>query len=413
MLSFRGGSRHLTRTSNFLSPSIRAARLCSLALLHNSDNFPYGLASNTGDIVRRWTKDRQEKLANFYLSFVLILCISSITSSLETPIVQWRNRLEVMQCLAENCNVYMLVNTNDHFKIPVKQSYSSIRHFLTPSAPPAVPLAPAMATTKVLLLGGHGKVALHLTPLLLAKSWNVTSVVRNPDHESEIVKLGENKSGKVSVLVDSLDDVDSVDRAKSVLDKVDPDIVVWAAGAGGKGGAARTKAVDEVAAKHYISASVTKPSVKKFLMISYIASRHGRPSWWNDEDQKAAENVNTKVLPAYFAAKVEADEHLAAVSKKRNDSDSSFQSINLRPGTLKDDPSTGKVTLGKTGSRGDVSRELVAQVAAGLLDRNDTRGWYDLLNGDEPVDSAIDRLVKEEWDGIVGEDLDRIYSRST
>lgn len=87
-----------------------------------------------------------------------------------------------------------------------------------------------MAATKVLLLGGHGKIALHLTPLLLSKSWNVTSLVRNHDHESEILALGKDKPGKIDVLVDSLDDVDTVARAESVLDKVNPNIVVFAAG---------------------------------------------------------------------------------------------------------------------------------------------------------------------------------------
>lgn len=182
-------------------------------------------------------------------------------------------------------------------------------------------------------------------------------------------------------------------------------------GAGGKGGASRTKAVDEIAAKHYISASLARPSIKKFLMISYIASRHGTPPWWNDKDVEAANHVNTKVLPAYFAAKVEADEHFAAATKKRNGKDPEFQAINLRPGTLKDDPSDGKVLLGKTGARGDVSRESVARVAAALLERDDTRGWYDLINGDEPIEEAVERLVKEKWDGIEGEDLQRIYAR--
>lgn len=84
--------------------------------------------------------------------------------------------------------------------------------------------------TKVLLIGGHGKVALHLTPLLLAKSWTVTSLVRNPDHESEILKLADGKPGQLNVLVDSLDDIRSDDAAKKVLDQVDPDIVVWSAG---------------------------------------------------------------------------------------------------------------------------------------------------------------------------------------
>lgn len=132
-----------------------------------------------------------------------------------------------------------------------------------------------MAATRVLLLGGHGKISMHLTPMLLAKSWDVTSVVRNKDHESEILSLGSDQPGKVDVLVDSLDDVSDESHAKRVLDKVNPSIVVWSAGAGGKGGASRTKAVDEVAAKAYISAALREPSVKKFLMVSYIASRKG------------------------------------------------------------------------------------------------------------------------------------------
>ena len=69
--------------------------------------------------------------------------------------------------------------------------------------------------------------------------------------------------------------------------------------------------------------------------------------------------------------------------------------------------------MGKTSSRGKVTREDVAAVAAALLDRSDTRGWYDLLQGDDNVESAIDSLVKEGFDGIEGEDLDRIHARET
>lgn len=269
------------------------------------------------------------------------------------------------------------------------------------------------SATKVLLIGGHGKVALQLTPLLLSKSWSVTSLIRNPDHEKDIRATAANLPGKLDFAFDSLDEVTSVSHAEKVLDRVNPEIVVWSAGAGGKGGPERTKQIDEVAAKYYISAAVARPSVKKFLMVSYIASRRGRPAWWTDEDQAAAEHVNTKVLPAYFAAKVEADEHLAALARKRNESDKAFQAINLRPGTLKDKPCTGKVSLGKTSARGEVSRETVAKVAAKLLERDDVRGWWDLLEGEEEIETAVDRLAKEGWDGIVGEDLSRIYGRAS
>jgi dTDP-4-dehydrorhamnose reductase len=84
--------------------------------------------------------------------------------------------------------------------------------------------------TRVLLLGGHGKVALFLQPLLLAKNYHITSVVRNRDHEAEILALGKNQPGKIEVLIESLDDVTEVSHAKSIIEKVRADWVVWSAG---------------------------------------------------------------------------------------------------------------------------------------------------------------------------------------
>lgn len=55
----------------------------------------------------------------------------------------------------------------------------------------------------------------------------------------------------------------------------------------------------------------------------------------------------------------------------------------------------------------------MAKVAAALLDRSDVKtGWYDVLDGDEPIDKAIDRLVSEGHDGLEGEDKERIWSRN-
>lgn len=87
-----------------------------------------------------------------------------------------------------------------------------------------------MSVPRVLLLGGHGKTSLHLTPLLLAKSWNVTSVIRDPKQTDEIVKLGEGQKGKVEVLIESLEDVKSAADAQKVIDQVKPNYVVWSAG---------------------------------------------------------------------------------------------------------------------------------------------------------------------------------------
>jgi dTDP-4-dehydrorhamnose reductase len=82
----------------------------------------------------------------------------------------------------------------------------------------------------ILLIGGHGKVAQRLTPLLLAKSWSVTSMIRNAEQKPAIEKLGQNQPGKLDVLVSSVADVKSEADAKIILDQVKPDWVVWSAG---------------------------------------------------------------------------------------------------------------------------------------------------------------------------------------
>ncbi|KAH8691148.1 hypothetical protein BGW36DRAFT_387775 [Talaromyces proteolyticus] len=271
-----------------------------------------------------------------------------------------------------------------------------------------------MSVPQVLLLGGHGKIALYLTPLLLARSWNVTSVIRNPDHEAEILKLGQGKPGKVSVLVSSLDDIKSVADAQAILDKVSPEYVVWAAGAGGKGGVQRTYAVDQDAAKHFITSSFATPQVRKFLLISHLGSRKTRPSWFSSADWDRTLKLWDSILPDYCKAKWEADQlqtALAAVTKRR-DPKRRFQSINLRPGTLTDEPATGKVSLGQIpiGDR-NVSRENVAIVADRLLASEDAEGWVDLLNGDEPIDDAVERVAKGKIDAIGDEDVDGMIQK--
>ncbi|PWY73697.1 hypothetical protein BO70DRAFT_373176 [Aspergillus heteromorphus CBS 117.55] len=269
----------------------------------------------------------------------------------------------------------------------------------------------------VLLLGGHGKVALHLTPLLLARSWNVTSVIRNAEHENEILALGQGAQGKLDVLLSSLDDVKSDADAKSILDRVSPDYVVWSAGAGGKGGPDRTFAIDERAAKHFLSASFAHPSVTKFLLVSWLGSRRVQPSWLNDDEWAGLQNVFYNVLPTYAKAKLEADEYMTALAAQRKKLVATgaarpLQAINLRPGTLTDTPATRTVDLGKTKKgRDKVTREDVAIVADQLLARDDTDGWYDLLEGSEPVERAVDRVAREKIDAVDGEDVDAMVNR--
>lgn len=163
----------------------------------------------------------------------------------------------------------------------------------------------------------------------------------------------------------------------------------------------QTFAVDRDAAIHFIDAAVATPSVTKFLLVSYLASRRAKPSWWSDESWQHALDINNKVLATYYQAKIAADEALHKAAKKRG---ADFAGINLRPGLLTDEPA-GKVELGKTKSaQGDTSRESVAQVAALLLEAEGVKtSWVDLLDGDEDPAEAVQRVVRDGIDATEGE----------
>ena len=270
-----------------------------------------------------------------------------------------------------------------------------------------------------------------MTPLLLQRSWTVTSLIRDYAQVDEILANGHGQPGKLEFLVHSLEDVMSTEQAGSIIDEAKPDYVVWSAGthliskvknlcvekclpcpshlgAGGKGGSSRTYAIDRDAAKHFVTACVRSPSVRKFLMISYIGSRRQRAPWWTDDDWASCQHINKEVLPHYFAAKVEADECLTVLAEGRG---RDFAAIVLRPGSLTNDSPTGMVTLGKTRASGKVTRGDVAEVAVRLLQKEGTRGWLDLLEGKDGVEEAVNKVVVDSIDCFEGEDVEAMKRR--
>ncbi|EON60833.1 hypothetical protein W97_00042 [Coniosporium apollinis CBS 100218] len=256
---------------------------------------------------------------------------------------------------------------------------------------------------RVLLIGGHGKISQLVTPMLLSRSWAVTSLIRDTAQESTILKLGADQPGKLDVLVRSLEEVKSEDEAKDVIDQVKPDWVIWSAGAGGKGGPSRTFAIDRDAASHFIRASAATPAVKKFIMISYLGSRRNKAPWWSDDEWANTQKTNQGALKNYFEAKVTADEVLTACALKRDD----FKAVDLRPGMLTDQPA-GKVQMGKTKAGGDSSRASVAEAIVACLENEAAKGWLDILDGEEDIKEVVERCVREGVDCVEGEDLERI-----
>ena len=254
----------------------------------------------------------------------------------------------------------------------------------------------------VLLIGGHGKVAQLLTPLLLKRSWTVTSVIRSQEQVATIEKLGAGQPGKLNVLVRSIEDVSSKDHATGILNEVKPDYIAFSAGAGGKGGPERTFKIDRDAAVHFIQAAASIPSITRFLLVSYTGSRRNAAPWWPaGEWEKYVDKVNNGVLANYYKAKIVADEELYKTSRA---SSGNLVGIGLRPATLTTEPA-GKVALGKTPNVfGNVSRETVAKTADALLAAEGVKNsWIDLYDGDEDLEQAVQRVVAEGVDAAEGE----------
>jgi uncharacterized protein YbjT (DUF2867 family) len=213
---------------------------------------------------------------------------------------------------------------------------------------------------RVLLIGGHGKVARHVSRLLVDRSHSVTAVIRNPDHAADVTADG------ATSLVADVEGMD-VDALAHVVQG--HDVVVWSAGAGG-GSPSRTYAVDRDAAIRSMDATAAA-GVDRYVMVSYFGSgpEHGVPP-------------DDPFFP-YADAKTAADAHLQA---------SSLAWTILRPSRLTDDPPTGRIETSRTGAtRGSVPRADVALVVAEVVQRPGLAGKVIEFNtGPTPVAQELD-----------------------
>ncbi|PJI93664.1 SDR family oxidoreductase [Luteimicrobium subarcticum] len=217
----------------------------------------------------------------------------------------------------------------------------------------------------IVIVGGHGKVALLLEPLLVARGDSVRALIRNPDHAEEVRALG---AEPVLADVENLLTPELADLFHGA------DAIVWSAGAGG-GSADRTYAVDRDAAVRTIDAA-EQAGVGRYVMVSYLGAG---PDHGVDPDD---------AFYAYAEAKAAADQHLRR---------SELAWTIVAPGTLTLDPGTGRIEAGSPDDGtapdgGSVPREDVAAVVAAVLPRPDTSGRFiGFVSGDVPIEDAVAR----------------------
>ena len=211
--------------------------------------------------------------------------------------------------------------------------------------------------SRILIIGGHGKVARLLTPLLVARGDDVSAVIRNVDHTADV------ESDGATVVVA---DVARLDHERLVELITGHDAVVWSAGAGG-GDPARTYAIDRDAAIRSMDAAQAA-GAGRYVMVSYFGAGpgHGVP----------ADNA----FFAYAEAKAAADEHLRA---------SGLDWTVLGPSGLTLDPPTGRIDVGGAESRTVARADVAAVIAAVLADPSTIRRTIEFNAGETPIAEAV------------------------
>ncbi|MFX4273736.1 SDR family oxidoreductase [Propionibacteriaceae bacterium Y1685] len=212
-------------------------------------------------------------------------------------------------------------------------------------------------TLDIVIIGGHGKVALLAAPLLVEAGHRVASVIRNPDHVADV-----ESTGATAVVAD----VERLDEAATRELLANHDVVVWSAGAGG-GSPERTYAVDRDAAIRTIDAAA-EVGARRYVMVSYFGAGpdHGV------DPQNA--------FFAYAEAKTAADEHLRQ---------SSLDWTILKPSGLTLAEPTGRISTTDSDST-QVSRANVAATIAAAIANPATAGKeYAYNDGDTPITEAI------------------------
>ncbi|APE35309.1 NAD-dependent dehydratase [Nocardia mangyaensis] len=213
---------------------------------------------------------------------------------------------------------------------------------------------------RIVVAGGHGKIALLLARRLTRRGDQVHALIRDPGQAADIAA-----TGGVPVIYDMERDTPA-DLAAAVAGS---DAVVFAAGAGPGSGAARKYTVD-LNGSVQLAEAAEATGVRRFVQISTMGAG-SPPAPGTDE-----------VWAAYIDAKTRAEADL----KSRE-----LAWTILRPGILTDAEGNGLVTLGAPPiPRGEVPRADVAATLASILFADNTfRRTLELVSGSESIETAV------------------------
>ena len=213
---------------------------------------------------------------------------------------------------------------------------------------------------RVLIAGGHGKIALELTRLLDERGDQVRSLIRNPDHATEVTDVGAS-----DVVVCDLEAAGE-DEVAAAVGTVDA--IVFAAGAGPGSGPERKETMDYGGVVKLLAAAKRNGS-PRFVVISSMGA---------DPDHRGDDTFDV-----YLRAKGKAD---AAVRE------SGLDYLIVKPGMLTDDPPAGTVEAAESVERGEIPRADVAAVIATLLRDPTPARTIEVVGGPTPIEGLAEQL---------------------
>lgn len=220
------------------------------------------------------------------------------------------------------------------------------------------------AVNTVFIVGGSGKVARSLAQQLAERGHQPRSLYRHAEQAEGLKALG------ATPVAGNLLELDKDALAKLM---VGSDTVVFAAGAGGKGGAQMTDAIDGRGLELSVAAA-QRAGIRRFVLVSAFP-------------EASRGKAVSETFENYMAVKKRADVHLAATD---------LDWVILRPGTLLDSTGTGKVRAGLAIPYSDVPREDVAAALLQIIEQpHVNRVIIELTQGDTPVAEAIQHVVRD------------------
>ena len=210
---------------------------------------------------------------------------------------------------------------------------------------------------RIVIAGGHGKIALLLEKLLADAGHDPVALIRNPDHVSDV-----EAAGAAALLLD----LESTDAVTLAAHLEGADAVVFAAGAGSGSGNERKLTVDRGGAI-LLADAAELAGIRRYILVSSMGADSYEPG-------------STDAFQVYLRAKGEAD----AIVRERD-----LDWTIVRPSGLSDGQATDRIRVGSALGGGSIPRaDVAALLARVLLTGDGTRKQFEVTGGDDPLDSA-------------------------